>query len=218
MTSGVLAAAPDGTIGAGAVAARRRGKDNACMAHVVLFHSAYGLREVELSAAERLRAAGHDVLTPDMYAGQTARTLDAALALMDAVGWPVICERARQAVSKVPGHAVLAGFSMGAGVVGSLWGQRPQAAAVVLVHGIAPIPARVRPGLPAQLHVAQDDRFAPPEAVAQWRAHAAAAGLAADIFTYPGAGHFYTDPDLADYHAASADRTWQRMIVLLSAL
>jgi dienelactone hydrolase len=45
------------------------GNDNGRMAHVVMFHSAYGLREAELTAAERLRAAGHDVLTPDMYAG-----------------------------------------------------------------------------------------------------------------------------------------------------
>jgi dienelactone hydrolase len=37
------------------------------MAQVVMFHSALGLRDAELTAAERLRAAGHDVLTPDLY-------------------------------------------------------------------------------------------------------------------------------------------------------
>ena len=34
-------------------------------------------------AAALLRAAGHEVITPDLYGGQTAGTLDAALALMD---------------------------------------------------------------------------------------------------------------------------------------
>lgn len=35
---------------------------------VVLFHSMVGLRPVELSAAERLRTAGHRVRTPDLFA------------------------------------------------------------------------------------------------------------------------------------------------------
>lgn len=188
------------------------------MAQVVVFHSVYGLREVELIAAERLRAAGHDVLTPDLYAGQTAGNLDAALSLMDAIGWEVICGRARQALNTVPARAVLTGFSMGAGVIGSVWDQRPQAAGVVLLHGIAPIPASVRPGLPAQVHVAEHDRFAPQQAVAHWQAEAVATGLAADIYIYSGAGHFYTDPQLPDYHTPSASLTWQRVTTFLSAL
>ncbi len=183
-----------------------------------MFHSAYGLRQAEASAAARLRAAGHDVITPDLYDGQTAGTMDAALALMDTVGWQVICARARRALRKVPGAAVLAGFSMGAGVIGSLWDQREAAAGVVLLHGIAPVPASARAGLPVQVHLAEDDPFAPHQAVAQWQAGAVRAGLAAQVFTYPGAGHFYTDPGLADYHAASAGLTWQRVTAFLAAL
>jgi dienelactone hydrolase len=188
------------------------------MAQVVVFHSAFGLRQAELSAAFRLRAAGHDVITPDLYDGQTAGTLDAALALMDTVGWQVICARARRALQKLPGAAVLAGLSMGAGVIGSVWDQRETAAGVVLLHGIAPIPGNVRAGLPVQVHLAEDDPFAPRQAVAHWQDDAARAGVAAQVFTYPGAGHFYTDPDLADYHAASADQTWQRVTAFLAAL
>ena len=48
------------------------------MVQVVVFHSAYGLRQAEARAAARLRAAGHDVITPDLYDGQTAGTMDAA--------------------------------------------------------------------------------------------------------------------------------------------
>jgi dienelactone hydrolase len=36
------------------------------MVQVVMFHSAYGLRQAEAGAAARLRAAGHDVITPDL--------------------------------------------------------------------------------------------------------------------------------------------------------
>jgi dienelactone hydrolase len=188
------------------------------MVQVVVFHSAYGLRQAEAGAAARLRAAGHDVLTPDLYGGQTARTLDDALALMDTIGWEVICARARRALEALPATSVLAGFSMGAGVIGAVQDQCRAAAGVVLLHAIAPIADSARPGLPVQVHLAQDDPFAPRQAVARWQADAARAGLAAQVFTYPGAGHFYTDPCLADYHAASAEHTWKRVTAFLSAL
>jgi len=188
------------------------------MVQVVVFHSAHGLGQAEAGAAARLRAAGHEVITPDLYDGRTASTMDAALALMDTVGWQVICARARLALQAVPGPAVLAGFSMGTGVIGSVWGQRGTAAGVVLLHGIAPIPANVRAGLPVQVHLAEDDPFAPRQAVAQWQADAVRVGLAAQVFTYPGAGHFYTDPGLPDFHAPSADQTWQRVTPFLTAL
>jgi dienelactone hydrolase len=34
---------------------------------VALFHSMSGLRPVELTAAERLRAGGHRVVAPDLF-------------------------------------------------------------------------------------------------------------------------------------------------------
>ena len=62
-------------------------RHNGLMAQVVLFHSAYGLRQAEAGAAARLRAAGHDVITPDLYGGQTAST-DPAWASTN-LGWPI---------------------------------------------------------------------------------------------------------------------------------
>jgi dihydrofolate reductase len=40
------------------------------MAEVVLFHSVLGLRPGVIAAADRLRAAGHTVYTPDFYDGE----------------------------------------------------------------------------------------------------------------------------------------------------
>jgi dienelactone hydrolase len=37
------------------------------MASIILFHSVYGLRHVEHAAAQRFRAAGHDVFVPDLF-------------------------------------------------------------------------------------------------------------------------------------------------------
>jgi dienelactone hydrolase len=191
---------------------------NGLMVPVVVFHSAYGLRQAEADATARLRAVGHEVITPDLYDGQAAGTLEAALALMDTVGWGVICARARRALEAVPDTAVLAGFSMGAGVIGSVWDRRRTAAGVVLLHGIASIPASARPGLPVQVHLAEDDPFASRQALARWQTDAGRAGLTAEVFTYSGARHFYTDPCLADYHPTSASQTWQRVTTFLAAL
>jgi dienelactone hydrolase len=178
---------------------------------IVLFHSMLGLRPAELDGAERLRAAGHPVVTPDLYAGATASTLEEGFTVKDAVGWETIVGRARDAVAAQPADAVLVGVSMGAGVVHELLPGRPQTAGVLLLHGLAPLPASVRAGLPVEVHVADpDDLFAPPAQVAAWRAAAARSGADARVFTYPGAGHFYTDADGPDHDAAAAALTWQR--------
>jgi len=125
------------------------------MAHVALFHSMLGLRPAERLAAERLRQAGHLVTTPDLYDGRTATTMDEGYALMNDLGWPAITQRARDAMLGVPADAVLMGFSMGVGVVGTLWPERPQTVAVVLLHALAALPANVMPGLRLQVGARQ---------------------------------------------------------------
>lgn len=41
---------------------------------IALLHPAHGLRPAVHAAADRLRAAGHQVRVPDLCGGQTART------------------------------------------------------------------------------------------------------------------------------------------------
>lgn len=188
------------------------------MAHVALFHSMLGLRPVERLAAERLRQAGHQVTTPDLYDGRTAATMDEGYGLMNAVGWPAVTRRARDAMHGVPADAVLMGMSMGVGVVGTLWPERPQAAAVVLLHALAALPTHAGPDLRLQVHVGGADDFAPPSEVTALLASAAGAGVAAQVFTYPGVGHFYTDASMPEHDAQAAELTWQRTLGLLRLL
>lgn len=188
------------------------------MTAVVLFHSVFGRRAVEARAADRFRAAGHEVHTPDLYAGETAATIEEGFALKDRIGWDVIAGRARDAVRDLPASTALAGFSMGAGVVQTLLPHRPDAAGALLLHGLAAIPATARPGLPVQLHIADPDAFAPPAEVAAWQREVAGSPAEAEVFTYPGAGHFYTDAGLADYDEHAAELTWRRALAFLAAL
>ncbi|AZO15570.1 dienelactone hydrolase family protein [Mesorhizobium sp. M2A.F.Ca.ET.043.05.1.1] len=188
------------------------------MATIVLFHSVLGLRAVEQQAAERMRGAGHDVVTPDLYAGLTAPSVDEGLDLMGKVGWEIICGRARAALLQTSRDAVLAGHSMGAGVVSAVWPERIAAAGVVLLHGLADIPTNVRRHIPVAVHVADPDTFALPEQVAGWSAAAKRCQVKAEIFTYPGIGHFYTDRALPDYNAPAAELTWSRVLAFLETI
>ena len=188
------------------------------MAAIALFHSVYGLRSLERDAAARLRAAGHQVVTPDLYEGRVGSTLEEGFALRKEIGWAELCGRAEKAIADLPASAVLGGFSMGAGVAASLWSGRPQAAGILLLHGIAEIPANAREGIPLQVHLADPDEFAPADEVAPWRAHAARAAISLEVFLYPGAGHLYTDPSLPDYDAKAAEATWSRVDTFLAAL
>ena len=44
--------------------------------NIMLFHSTYGLRPAVREAADRLRAAGHEVWTPDLFDGRTFDTVE----------------------------------------------------------------------------------------------------------------------------------------------
>lgn len=188
------------------------------MATVALFHSVLGLREVESVAADRMRGAGHTVITPDLYAGPAATSIDEGFELMRKVGWEAICSRALAALEPFSETAVLAGHSMGAGVVSSLWPRRVLSRGIILLHGLAEIPQNVRLGIPITVHVADPDPFAPPEEIDLWSRKAAIAGATAHVFRYPNVGHFYTDDTLPDYDQAATDETWQRVLRFLSAI
>lgn len=182
----------------------------------MVFHSVLGLRPVELGFADRLRAAGHRVTTPDLYDGRAVSTLDAGLALKDAVGWAAIARRARDAVQDLPAETVLVGVSMGAGVVETVLPHRPGTAGVVLLHAVGALPGGLSADLPVQVHVADPDPIAPPAQVAAWREAAARSGADARVYTYPGIGHFYTDADGPEYDASAAELTWERVTAFLS--
>jgi dienelactone hydrolase len=188
------------------------------VATIALFHSVYGLSPAVLAAAERLRSARHVVVTPDLYAGPVAASIDEGFALSDRVGWETIMRRARQTVRDLPADTVLAGLSMGAGVVGGLLAERGDTAGLLLLHGIGGQPAAVRAGLPVHLHVADPDELFPPADVAAWRDAMTNADARVQVHTYPGVGHLFTDPDTADFDRQASELAWQRSVAFLGSL
>src|ERR687888_1936514 len=126
------------------------------MAQIVLFHSALGLRPGVLASADRLRAAGHTVHTPDLFDGEIFDDLGEGVRKRDALGIPEIARRAQEAVAHLPARLVFAGFSLGAGPAELLAATRPGALGAVLMHGALPIePFGIQfwpTGVPVQVH------------------------------------------------------------------
>jgi len=185
------------------------------MATIIVFHSVLGLRSIEHSTAAWLRASGHDVLTPDLFAGRRAATPSEGFLIMEDIGWDTIRDRASAVLANVPSTATLMGFSMGAGVISSIWPERQNAAAVILVHGLADIPPDLNPNARIQAHVADPDPFVRTSQLERWTR----AGQAAmELFRYPGLQHFFTDPSLDEFDGRGAEQVWDRMGRFLAAL
>lgn len=86
------------------------------MTDIALFHSVLGVRPGVTEAADRLRAASHDVLVVDQYDGQTFDDYDEAGKFAQAIGYPGLMRRAAQAVEGLRDGFIAAGFSNGGGM------------------------------------------------------------------------------------------------------
>ncbi|MFJ2777858.1 MULTISPECIES: dienelactone hydrolase family protein [unclassified Kitasatospora] len=198
------------------------------MAQIVLFHSVYGLRPAVHAAADRLRAAGHTVHTPDLFDGRTFDDVEAGMAYKEEVGSDELLRRAVGAaaplLTPVNGEApvaeglVYAGFSLGGSLAQNLALADEQACGLLLLHGTSDLREDAATSIPVQLHVAEPDPFETEDWLNAWYLRMRKAGADVEIHRYRGAGHLFTDPDLADYDAEAAERTWAVALDFLAEL
>ncbi|MEU8888165.1 dienelactone hydrolase family protein [Streptomyces sp. NPDC048442] len=187
---------------------------------IILFHSVYGLRPAVHAAAERLRAAGHQVHVPDLYEGQTAGTAEEGQALLDRIGRE---ELLRRAVVAAAPHSdkglVYAGFSWGGAVAQNLAFGDEKARGLLLLHGTSDLAEDATADeLPVQLHIADPDPFESGDWLNAWYLQMRRAGADVEIYRYPGAGHLFTDPELPDFDQAAAEQTWKVALGFLATL
>lgn len=182
------------------------------MAQIVLFHSTYGLRPAVHAAAERLRAAGHTVHTPDLFEGRIFDDVESGLAYRDEITRDELLRRAVTAVAPLLGAdgpgLVYGGFSLGGAIAQNLALADERARGLLLLHGTSDIPEDAATEIPVQLHVAEPDVYETEDWLNAWYLRMTRAGADVEIHRYRGAGHLYTDPDLPDHDAEAAERTW----------
>ncbi len=192
------------------------------MADIVLFHSVLGPRLGVTDAAERLRAAGHTVHTPDLYRGEaTFDDYEPAMAFVRAMGYPELMARTVASVEDLPNDVVYAGFSNGGASAELLAATRPGAAGALLFHAAMPLAefglAQWPGTVPVQVHYAKEDPFRDDQDVIDsFAADVQRSGARYEFFDYPGSGHLFTDPSRADeYDQASAELLWRRALMFL---
>ncbi|GAA3480741.1 dienelactone hydrolase family protein [Streptomyces yanii] len=188
--------------------------------NIMLFHSTYGLRPAVHAAAARLRGAGHEVHVPDLFDGHTFETVEEGMAFKDELGKDELLKRAVLAAAPYSERGlVYAGFSFGASTAQTLALGDEKARGLLLLHGTSDIAENAEVDeLPVQLHVADPDPFETQDWLNSWYLQMQRTGADVEIYRYPGAGHLFTDPDLPDYDAASADLTWKVALGFLATL
>src|SRR5579863_10164869 len=176
------------------------------MAEVVLFHHVQGLTDGVRAFAEELRAGGHTVHTPDLFEGERPATIEDGIALCGRIGDETLNARADAAVAALSPGLVYAGFSFGGGTAQRLAQTRPGARGALLYESFVSLTAEWAfgpwpDGLPVQVHGMDKDPFFALEGdLAAAREMAAAVGPElAQVFTYPGDGHLFTDSSLPAY-------------------
>ncbi|MFH8980304.1 dienelactone hydrolase family protein [Streptomyces varsoviensis] len=187
---------------------------------IVLFHSAYGLRPAVHAAAERLRAAGHEVHVPDLYDGRTAETVEDGMAIKDEIGKEELLRRAVTAVAPLSERGlVYAGFSLGGSIAQNLALGDEKARGLLLLHGTSDLAEDASVDeLPVQLHVADPDPFEPQDWLNAWYLRMRRAGADVEVYRYQGAGHIFTDPALPDYDEEAAEAAWKVSLGFLADL
>lgn len=187
---------------------------------VALFHSVLGVREGVLLAADRLRGAGYVVHVVDQYEGRTFDDYGEASEFSQAVGFPVLMQRALEGVAGLPDGFSAMGFSNGAGMATFVACNRP-VNRLVLCSGALPLHTigveHWPTGMPTQLHYTLDDRYRTEGSVESVLRSVNEAAAIAEYIQYPGAGHLFTDPSLpAEFDAHSTEVFWDHVTAFLS--
>lgn len=168
------------------------------MAEVVVFHHSLGLTEFFVKFADKLRAAGHTVHTPDLYDGRTFAQIDEGMAYSEETvgGPPAVVERGRAAVASLPSDVFYIGFSLGVLPAQSLAQTRPGARGAILCYAALPLgrwgdnwPETWPDGIPLQLHILEGDEDFE---IAQELAKTV---TGAELFVYPGTEHYFAEHD-----------------------
>ena len=189
---------------------------------VILFHSALGLRPAVGRFADRLRAAGHVVHTPDLYDGRVFDSLDEGVRYRDTIGGvPELIKRAKKACAQLPAEVVYAGFSLGAAAAQLLAATKPGARGAILMHGAIPpqmLGVNAWPAVPVQIHYTEHDPWVEAEEVEGLRRAVLEAKQSCFVYSYTGSSHLFADEDSREYERDAAEAMIGRVIAFLGEI
>ena len=189
------------------------------MAEVLLFHHAQGQTTGFHAFADELRAAGHTVHTPDLFAGRTFGSIDEGLAhVTELGGMGEIIEAGTRAANGLPEELVYAGFSLGVVPAQKLAQTRPGAHGALLFYSCVPAsefgagwPADV----PVQIHGMDADPFFVDEGDIDAAREVVETAEQGELFLYAGDQHYFADSSLPSYDERATKLLTQRVLAFL---
>jgi carboxymethylenebutenolidase len=184
-------------------------------AGVILLHAWWGLNGDVLARAEALRAEGYDVVTPDLFGGRAAKTIDEAKALTagerenEAKLTQMVDDAVTGLAKKVDRIAIVA-WSFGVWYAWKMGITRAYVVrALVLFYGIGPNEPDA-PTTPVLAHYAEHDEFEDLSFARQVEKEMKAAGHDVRVALYPGTKHWFDEPSRPEYDKAASDLAWDR--------
>lgn len=191
------------------------------MPRVVVFHHAQGLTPGVVAFADHLRAAGHDVHTPDLFEGATFDSIADGMARVHEIGFGEIMDRGARAADEIGGDAVYIGFSLGVVPAQMLAQTRQGAVGAVLCYSCVPVsefgdawPIEV----PVQIHGMDADPYFIDEGDIDAAREIVESAPHAELFLYPGDQHYFADSSLASYDPDATELLLRRVIDFLSLI
>lgn len=184
------------------------------MADVLLFHHAHGLTEGVRAFADALRAAGHDVIVPDLFGGRIFDTVEEGVAYAGDLGFDTVTAAGIAAAEGLPHGLVYAGFSLGVMPAQCLAQQRPGARGALLYHSAVPLGEFGQPwpgDVPFQMHIMVDDPWDDLPVMQELAAH-----TDGELFTYEGDAHLFTDRSLDDHDPEATRLVIERTLDFLA--
>jgi dienelactone hydrolase len=195
------------------------------MAEVVLFHHVQGLTDGVRAFAEELGKGGHTVHTPDLFGGQRPASIDDGIALVQRIGDEELDLRANAAVEGLPAGLVYGGFSFGGATAQAFAQTVPGARGALLYEACVSLTADWSfgpwpDGVGVQVHGMEDDPFFAGEGDLEAAAELVAivGPDRAQLFTYPGDKHLFTDSSLPSYDPAATALVLRRSVEFLDKL
>jgi carboxymethylenebutenolidase len=189
---------------------------------VLVLPAWWGLNDFFKALCDRLAQEGFVALSPDLYHGKVATTIDEAKQLIEQLNFPEAKAAVLGATDYLRQHPAVqgtglgtVGFSMGAAYGLLLSGLKPEAVkAVVVFYGLNE--GDFAAARAAYLgHYAEEDAWEPLEGVRQLEAELRAAGREVTFYIYPGVGHWFVETDRPEYNPEAAQLAWERTFSFL---
>ena len=192
---------------------------------IIVIHESWGLNDDIKALTRRLASHGYVVLAVDLYGGKTAKTPEAANALMiDLYSDP---DAARRNLQQAYGylekyalapHIATVGWDLGGGWSLQTALEYPGAldAAVMYYGQIVTARERLKPlNVPVLGFFGAEDRSIPVREVQEFRATMADLGKNAEVLIVSRVGHGFAIPSSAAYDEKAANEAWEQTLAFL---